>query len=112
MRILTEISWKTIRCNYKFHLCDLYLLDQFGTWGIDLITFHSNFKNYSLLSIQIRLPNMTTVKRLSVDRLDLFFLRNHLFMVYNKLEDRMLWSPAAFDGITGFNSNFFKLILK
>ncbi len=112
MSILTKIAWKTRKWNYKFHVCDLYLRDRFGTWGIDLITFHSNLKNYSLFSIQIRLPNLTTVKRLSVDHLDLFFLRNYLFKVSNRLDDRMMWSPGSIRWYERVQLKLFKYILK
>lgn len=112
MSILTKISWKTRRWNYKFHLCDLYLRDHLGTWGISLITIHSKFKTYSLFSIQFRLPNLTTVKRLSIDHLDLFFLRNYLFRVYDNLDDRMMWSPGSIRWYERIQLKLFKHLLK
>jgi hypothetical protein len=112
MNILTKIAWKTRRWNYQFDLCKLYLHDQFGTWGIDLIAIHSNFKTYSLFSIQIRLPNLTTVKKLSVDHIDLFFLRNYLFIVYNRLDDKLLWNPNSIQWYHKILLKFFKHVLK
>jgi hypothetical protein len=90
-KILEKISWKTRRLNFCFQLFSLYLNNQ-DTWGFDLITFRSNYKNFSLLSFQFRLPNKTHVQTLTLDHWDVLFLRNYLWRLYDDLSDGQMWS--------------------
>jgi hypothetical protein len=90
-RILEKISWRTRRWNIKFHLLNLYFHDGDESWGFNFFTFCANFKFYSLLSFEFRLPNKTTVKRFTVDDWDFLFLYNPLWNRCDDLSERKLW---------------------
>jgi hypothetical protein len=97
--ILKKISWKTRKWNYKLKLLEIIIGDQFGSWGISIISVHSHFREYSLFKIMLRLPNQTTVRSLTLDDWDFLFLRNSLWKSYDSLSDRKLWNP---NGLTRF----------
>ena len=90
-RLLEKISWKTRSWNFSFKLLTIYLHDHDETWGFNFFTFHVNFRLYSLLSIEFRLPNKTTVQRFTVDSWDILWIRNYLGKVYDDLSERKLW---------------------
>lgn len=89
--LLEKISWKTRRWNFKFHLLNLYLHDGDESWGFNFFTFCVNFRFYSLLSFEFRLPNKTTVKRFVIDDWDFFFIKRPLWNRYDDLSERKLW---------------------
>lgn len=89
--LLEKISWKTRRWNFKFHLFNLYLHDGDESWGFNFFTFNVNFRFYSLLSLEFRLPNKTTVKRFVIDDWDFFFINQPLWKRCEDLSERKLW---------------------
>ena len=89
-RILERISWKTRRWNFKYQSFILYLHND-TTWGFSIAVFTINNREYSMLSIQFRLPNKTNVKVLSLDHWDILFLRNYLFKRWDHLDDSYMW---------------------
>ena len=89
-RILEKIAWKTRRFHLKYQSFVLYLNDH-DTWGFSIITFTYNNKDYSMLSLNLRLPNKTHVKVLSLDWWDILFLRNYLFKRWDDLDDSYMW---------------------
>jgi len=88
---LEKISWKTRRWNFKFHLLNLYLHDGDESWGFNFFTFNVNFRFYSLLSFEFRLPNKTSVKRFTIDEWDFLFLYYPLWNRYDDFSERKLW---------------------
>jgi hypothetical protein len=91
MKLLNKISWITRRWNYKFQLLNVYLHDGNESWGIDIATFIINHRASSLFSIMLRFPNLTTVKKLTIDEFDIFYLRKPLYDDYDNLSDSKLW---------------------
>ena len=89
-RILEKIAWKTRRWNFKYQSFILYLHND-TTWGFSIAVFTINNREYSMLSIQFRLPNKTNVKVLSLDHWDILFLRNYLFKKWDHLDDSYMW---------------------
>jgi len=88
--ILEKIAWLTRRWNYSFSLLDLSFHDHYSSWGFRLFSFTS-LRTYSLLRFHFRLPNMTDVRKFTVDEWDIFFLYNFLFKQYDDLSDRKMW---------------------
>jgi len=91
-KLLERISWLTRRWNFSFHLFDLYLHDHNETWGFNLFEIRANFKNYSLLRLECRFPNKTTVRRFVIDSWDILFISQFLWKHYQDLDDRQMWS--------------------
>lgn len=112
MSILNKISWKTRRWNYTFDFFTLYLRDQYGTWGFEFIRFGIKLRSYSLLAIKFRLPDMTYVKRFTIDDWDFLFLNRYLFITYDKLSDRKLWNPGSLRWYDRVKLNVLNRIIK
>jgi hypothetical protein len=90
--ILEKISWCTRKWNFKFRLFDLYLHDEFGSWGFEFFTIQYNFTAYSALAFLVRLPNKTTVQRFTIDDWDFLFIERLLYRWWEKLHDASIWS--------------------
>jgi hypothetical protein len=91
---LEKLSWHTRKLNFKFRLFDLYLHDEFGSWGFEFFTIQYNFTAYSALAIMFRLPNKTTVQRLTVDDWDFLFSERFLNDKHERLRDKQLWNGS------------------
>ena len=91
-KILQKIAWKTRRWNLKINLLDIYLHDGDGCWGFTLFEVVKDFRPYSLLSIEFRLPNGANVKRFVVDNWDFLFLSTPLWKWIEDTDERKLWS--------------------
>lgn len=91
-KILQKIAWKTRRLDLTISLFDLYLHDHQGTWGFDILSIGKDFRNYSLLRFECRLPNGADVRRFTVDNWDILFLSRPLWKEYDRLSDHYLWS--------------------
>jgi hypothetical protein len=90
-KILQKIAWKTRRWNLKINLLDIYLHDGDGCWGFTLFEVVKDFRPYSLLSIEFRLPNGANVKRFVVDNWDFLFLSTPLWKWIEDTDERKLW---------------------
>jgi len=88
---LEKVSWLTRRWNFKFRLFDLYLHDEFSTWGFEFFTIQYKHQVYSALAIMFRLPNKTNIKELTIDDWDFLFLERPLYKIWERLDDRKLW---------------------
>ena len=91
-KVAEEISWRTRQWNFKYSNFELLLNEGGSTWGLKSIIFTVNYREYALLSLEFRLPNKTSVRKLTVDHWDVLFLRNWLWRTYESLSDRDLWS--------------------
>lgn len=91
-KVAEEISWRTHQWNFKYSSFELLLNEGGNTWGLKAIIFTVNYREYALLSFEFRLPNKTSVRKLTVDHWDVLFLRNWLWKMYDDLSDRDLWS--------------------
>ena len=74
MGLLQKIAWRTRRWNIKFNLLDIFLHDGDGCWGFTFFEIVKDFRPYSLLSIEFRLPNGGNVKEFTIDNWDFLFL--------------------------------------
>jgi len=89
--LLERVSRLTCKWNFKFRLFDLYLHDEFGSWGFEFFTIQYDFKAYSALALLIRLPNKTTVQKFTIDDWDFLFLERPLFKLWERLDDIDTW---------------------
>ena len=97
-KILQKIAWKTRRVNLKVSLLNLYLHDNQASWGFKLLGVDVNFRTYSLLRFEFRLPNGANVRKFTVDNWDIFFLSNVLWKEYDRLSDYYLWNRTDAQG--------------
>jgi hypothetical protein len=111
MKLLNKISWMTRRWNYRFQLFNVYLHDENGSWGIDVATFIIDHRASSLFSIMMRLPNFTTIRRLTIDEFDIFYLRRPLYNQYDDLSDAKLWG-AKLTKFQTFRLNILEKLFK
>lgn len=105
--LLEKTSFLTRRWNFKFKLFDLYLRDEFDTWGFEFFTVQYKYQAYSALAIMFRLPNKTKVKVLTIDDWDFLFLERPLFKTWESLT-RKLWS----DRLTRFEEIMLNVLNK
>jgi hypothetical protein len=91
-KLLEKISWKTRKWNLKIQFFTLYLHDSDGCWGFELLSISNNFIKRSLLRLEFRLPNKTTVKVFHIDSWDILFMSYYLWRRLDNLEDRQMWS--------------------
>ena len=88
--VLAKQGWKTRRWDYQFEFFTMKLgLNE--EWGFRFITIQHQFRDYSLVSYFISLPNRTTRQRLVVEEWDVLWLRNRLWKRYDHLTDSILW---------------------
>lgn len=107
-KILKKIAWKTRRWNYKVNLLDIFLHDGDGCWGFTLLEVVKDFRPYSLLSIEFRLPNGTEVKRFTIDNWDFLFLSTPLWKWIEDTEERKMWTG----GLSKWDSFWLKTLNK
>jgi len=91
MGLLQKIAWRTRRWNIKFNLLDIFLHDGDGCWGFTFFEIVKDFRPYSLLSIEFRLPNGGNVKEFTIDNWDFLFLSTPLYDWSSGLEEDILW---------------------
>jgi hypothetical protein len=91
MGLLQKIAWKTRRWNFKINFLDIYLHDGDHCWGFTFFEIVKDFRPYSLLSIEFRLPNGANVKEFTVDNWDFLFLSTPLFDWTSNLDEAILW---------------------
>lgn len=99
-KLLQKISWKTTRLNLKIKVLDILLHDHQEAWGFNLFCITHNFRDYSLLRFEFRLPNGTHIRKFTVDYWDFMFISRFLWKIYDELSDRYLWSfrdPTGWD---------------
>lgn len=89
--ILERISLLTRRWNFKLRIFDLYLHDEFGSWGFEFFTIQYKYQAYSALAIMFRLPNKTNVSEFTLDDWDFLFIARPLWNLWERLSDRKLW---------------------
>lgn len=97
-KLLQKISWKTRKLNLKIKVLDILLHDHQGAWGFNLFCVTHNFRDYSLLRFEFRLPNGTHIRRFTVDYWDICFLSRPLWKEYDRLSDHYLWSQYDVTG--------------
>ena len=91
MGLLQKIAWRTRRWNIKFNLLDIFLHDGDGCWGFTFFEIVKDFRPYSLLSIEFRLPNGADIKYFNVTNWDFLFLSTPLYDWSSGLEEDILW---------------------
>jgi hypothetical protein len=106
-KLLQKIAWKTRKWNLKVNLLDIYLHDGDGCWGFTLLEVVKDFRPYSLLSIEFRLPNGAEFKRLTIDNWDFLFLSAPIWKWVDDTSERELWS-----GLNIWDSFWLKILSK
>jgi hypothetical protein len=101
MGILQKIEWKTRRWNLKVNLLDIFIHDGDGCWGFTLFEVVKDFRAYSLLSFEFRLPNGADRKVFQVTNWDFLFLSMFIYNKLIKLNEDILWGkkPNLFEKI-------------
>lgn len=99
MGLLQKIAWKTRRWNLKINLLEIYLHDGDECWGFSFCEVIKDYRPYSLLAIEFRLPNGGNVKEFTIDNWDFLFLSTPLFDWLSDLEEGILWGhkPTKFE---------------
>ena len=91
MGLLQKIAWRTRKWNVKINLLDIFLHDGDHCWGFTFFEIVKDFRPYSLLSIEFRLPNGADIKYFSIDNWDFLFLSTPLYDWSSSLEEDILW---------------------
>jgi len=101
MGLLQKIAWRTRKWNIKFNLLDIFLHDGDGCWGFTFFEIVKDFRPYSLLSIEFRLPNGAERKIFQITNWDLLFIATPLFKWSDNLNESILWGhqPTMFQKI-------------
>jgi len=86
-----KLGWKIRRWNYKFELFTMNI-GYTEELGFRFCTFQYQFRDYSLLSFFISLPNRTTRQRIQIEELDVLWLRNGLWKWYDDITEDMLYA--------------------
>lgn len=94
-KILQKISWKTRKWNTNFSLLNFYFNDKFERWGIELLKFQKNNKEYSLFSLIFILPNNVNINKILINKWDFVYLHNYLYEKYEKLDDIKIWGNMS-----------------
>lgn len=91
-KLLKKISWLTRKWNLSINILSLYLHDNHKSWGFRLMEVKYNFRNYTLLGIDFRLPNGGDVKYTVVDNFDILFLNTILNKWASRYDENKMWS--------------------
>jgi len=99
--VLHKIAWKTRRWNLRINLLNIYLHDGDECWGFSICEVVNQYRSYSLLSFEFRLPNRTTVRRFTVDSFDILFIATPLRKWAIDLDDAIMWGrvPTTFQRV-------------
>ena len=91
MGLLQKINWKTRRWNLRFNLLNLYLHDGDQCWGFSFCEVIKDYRTYSLLSFEFRLPNGADRKVFDVTNWDFLYLSTPLFDKISDLNENIMW---------------------
>ena len=104
MGLLEKISWRTRRWNLKFNLLDLYLHDGDQCWGFSCCEVIKDYRTYSLLSFEFRLPNGAERRVFQITNWDILYLSTPFFDWYIDIIDNILWGyKPSFIETVGIN---------
>lgn len=90
--IAARIGWKTRKWDFKFELLTVRAGHQ-QEYGIRIGTVQHEFREHSLVSFFISLPNRTTRRRVVVEEWDLFWMHQKLWKRYDSLTESLIWNP-------------------
>ena len=91
-KLLKKISWLTRKWNISINILSLYLHDNNNSWGFRLMEVRCNYRSYTFLGLDFRLPNGAEVKYAVVDNFDILFLNNILNRWADKYDENKMWS--------------------
>ncbi len=94
--IAAKTGWKTRKWNFKFELLTVRAGHQ-QEYGFRIGTVHHEYRDHSLVSFFISLPNRTTRQRIVVEEWDVLWLRNRLWRWYDNTTDRLMWTGGGPD---------------
>ena len=106
-KILRKIEWRLRRVNLKFTLLDLYLHDGDACIGFNFCEITKDYRAYSLLAFEFRLPNGADRKVLSVSNWDFLFLNIPIWRWVSDADEREMWT-----GLNKWDSFWYKILNK
>ena len=101
MGLLRKIGWKARRWNLKFNLLNIYLHDGDGCWGFSLCEVVKEYRPYSLLAIEFRLPNGAERKVFQLTNWDIFYISTPLYDWISNTNENILWGSKKPKGLLG-----------
>lgn len=108
---LEKLSWETRKFHLIFNLFKLKLNDYNNNWGIDIFNIKKNHNEYSLFSVNFRLPNKTNIPKFKISNWDILFFRTPLFSVYEDLCEKKIWG-SDLSPIDRFNLNILERLFR
>jgi hypothetical protein len=110
-KFLEKISWEFRRINITFSLLCINWDGRASNFMISIFKIQYNFKNYSLLEIDLMLPNKTNTKYFYVSSWDVLFLKNYLHKLHSELLDKDLWNRRKMSTWDKFRLNILDRVL-
>lgn len=90
-KLLQKIQWRIHRVNLKFNLLDLYLHDGDQCIGFSFCEVIKDYRTYSLLAFEFRLPNGAERKRFSITNWDILYLSTPIWSWVSSMDESILW---------------------
>ena len=106
-KILQKIEWRLRRVNLKFKLLDLYLHDGDACIGFSFCEITKDYRAYSFLAFEFRLPNGADRKVTSVSNWDFLFLNTPIWEWISDASEREMWT-----GLNKWDSFWYKILSK
>ena len=99
MGLLQKIGWKTRKWNLKFNLLEVYLHDGDQCWGFSFCEVIKNYRSYSLLAIEFRLPNGAERTKIQWTRWDIFYISTPFYDWILDVQENVTWGhkPTRFE---------------
>lgn len=91
IQFLQKISWVTRKWNFKFNLLEIYLHDGDGCWGFSFCEVIKDFRPYSLLAIEFRLPNGAERTKIQFTNWDILYLSTPMYDWMTELSESIMW---------------------
>jgi hypothetical protein len=91
MGLLQKISWATRKWNFKFNFLEVYLHDGDDCWGFSLCEVIKDYRTYSLLAIEFKLPDAEKQTKVRLINWDIFYISTHLHNWYINIIDNISW---------------------
>ncbi len=92
--MLADLAWKTHRWNYKFELFSMSIGNH-EEFGFRMFTIQKGFRDHSLVSFYVALPNRTTRQVTVVQEWDILWSHHAMWKWYDRTTDNLMWSNNA-----------------
>jgi hypothetical protein len=92
-KLLQKIEWKTNGWDYKLSILNIHLHSSFVYWGLELMTFEIQSKEYSLIKLLWVLPNKAERNSIRFSG-DFLFLHEYLYEIYDDMRDSQMMNSS------------------